>query len=82
MEESQKYFHPTKHFLATFIHEFSHNAHYENIIKIMAWKKQMPFGTNYVVEKSLLFGLNFTTEIILKKTCLNICQKQLQKNSR
>lgn len=33
MEESQNYFHPTKHFLATFIHEFSHNAHYENIIK-------------------------------------------------
>lgn len=33
LEESQDSFHPTKHFLATFIHEFAHNAHFQNILK-------------------------------------------------
>ena len=38
LEESHYGFHPTKHFLATFIHEFSHNAHFHNIFKTYSLK--------------------------------------------
>lgn len=38
-EESRKRSQSTEHFLATFLHEFAHNAHFQNISKLHSLKK-------------------------------------------
>ena len=79
MEENQKGFHPTKHFLATFIHEFSHNAHYENIIKNHGLEKANAIWDEFRNRKITAFWAKFYNGNYAKKNMLEYMSETITK---